>query len=294
MGSIASYAYNLVVHSGVYVSLSAMSIVITVLAVLNQPLYPITLGIAFLIAFVAFNLNHLAELKEDIINYPARVKFLAEKRLIFISLIIFSSVLIFILSLSNFNLLLAPLFAFTIIVLYTIKWVPSIAGRFLRFRRLKEIPFIKTFLAAFSAAGCTYLLVFFSSQQVLLGSALGVLSLFFFLRIFIASLAFDVRDIEGDARFNIRTFPVLLGHKKALFLLCLLNSFSFALYSSLALQKLVPFTFFWVNLIITIYSFMFIYLFTTKFDKKVLCDVIVDGEYILAGILSLLIFKILF
>ncbi len=292
MGSIASYAYNLVVHSGVYMSLGAMCCVITVLAVLDQPLYPITISIGFLATFAGYNLNHLSEFKEDIINYPSRVKFLAGKRLIFIPCIIFSYVLIFILSLSNLNLFLVSLFPFAFVFLYTIQWVPLKVKKFLHFRRLKEIPFIKNFFVAFSWAACTYLLVLFSSQEVLLTSALTVVSFFIFVRVLLGTIAFDLRDIAGDARYNIKTLPVLLGYRKTLVFLFSLNSFSFVIFAVVAYWEIIPFNFFWVNLTITIFAFIFLYLFTTKFDKKVLCDVIVIGQYILAGISSLLTLKI--
>lgn len=108
----------------------------------------------------------------------------------------------------------------------------------------------------------------------------------FFLKSYINSIIFDIRDIEGDSMNNIRTIPVLLGRAKTKQLLLTLNStlipwliFS---YSQGYFRKYI------FVLIFTIaYGYWYILHFCRE-GKKIgmSLDLLVDGEFILIAILA--------
>lgn len=99
---------------------------------------------------------------------------------------------------------------------------------FKKHRRLRDIPFLKIFLVAFSWAWITAALP--SIQVGLFGSIEGIL-LFFerFFFIFAITLPFDLRDFQVDKEAGVQTIPQILGVRKALVMALIFLAFSAAL-----------------------------------------------------------------
>ncbi len=110
----------------------------------------------------------------------------------------------------------------------------------------------------------------------------------FFIKSYINSIIFDVRDIEGDKMNNVRTIPVILGLQKTKNLLLTLNS------------TLIPWLifsyfqgFFHRYLQVLIFSIFYGYWYILHFCKEGIkigksLDLLVDGEWIPIAILALI------
>jgi len=103
---------------------------------------------------------------------------------------------------------------------------------------------------------------------------------FFFIRVFIGSIAFDIRDIEGDRESGVRTIPVVFGRERTKNLLLVLNS---TLIPWLLISYLSGF--FHRYLFVFIFSILYGYCYIQHFCKEGLkigrsLDLLVDGEWI--------------
>lgn len=267
---------------------------IVILRLLNQEMNPLILTAAFVTGFVNYNINRMADFEEDKVNHPDRTKFFLQNRIYFIGIFTFSYALVFFLNLNNLCIFLVSLFPIPFVLAYTKKWIPTIWRRERRYIRLKEIPILKNFIVATLWSLFLYLLTFFSlSKDTIFASMswhmLTFLSVFIFFRMFINSTCGDLIGMAGDAKSGVKTIPVLLGYKRTLAFLFLLNTLSLSLFSFLYYETIVTFDLFWINLSITIYCFIYLYLFTTQFNKKLLYDFVVDGEIVLSVILATLV-----
>lgn len=289
---ILSIVYKLTVHSAVFLGLCVMSYAVAVLSLLNQPLDPVLLITAFLAGFAPYNLNRGADVEEDQVNNPNRTNFIQRNHLIF-KLIIFTSYgIILTLSILSYNpsLFLVSLFPLALVLLYTVKWMPTHNGKNGQFKRLKEIPLVKNLVVAVGWSGFVGLLIYLGSPQLLSYLPLIVMSIFIFVRLIVNTISCDLRDIDGDSKSGVVTVPVLLGYKTSIRMLFVLNVLSFVVFSFLSYGQLIPSKFLWVNLVVSLYSFGYLSLFSANVGKNILADVVVDGECIVTGIVPLLMF----
>lgn len=152
--------------------------------------------------------------------------------------------------------------------------------------RLKDIVGIKNITIALSWAVIgTFLPLAVSFHSFIL---ISLIFYFFFIRVFIGSIVFDVRDIEGDRISGVRTIPVAFGEHKTKIFLLILNS---TLIPWLAFSYLAGFFHkYTVVLIFAIaYGYWHIMYFCkegTKIGKSL--DLLVDGEWIPIVIFALI------
>ena len=105
---------------------------------------------------------------------------------------------------------LAPIALLT--VFYSIPIFKTTTGIF----RLREIPFLKIFLISFVWSATTVLLPLIQSGINYNKENIFAILLERFLFVFAITVPFDIRDMEVDAKGNLKTIPVILGKKKAL------------------------------------------------------------------------------
>ena len=98
--------------------------------------------------------------------------------------------------------------------------------------RLKDIPFMKNLVVAFSWASVCVLIPAAYSER--LDARVLLIIYFMILKSIINTILYDVRDVAGDRENGIRTVPCLLGPKKTSLILLALNS---ALLPLLALTE---------------------------------------------------------
>ncbi|MCZ7399381.1 MAG: UbiA family prenyltransferase [Candidatus Methanoperedens sp.] len=247
-------------------------------------LYNIRANVNLLIAsslciFSIYSLNKLSDMKEDLINNPERVGFIEKYKNIIIFAVIASFIASLLISfLQNPFAIIIMLFPFLMGIFYSIK-----VSNF----RLKDIVGIKNFTVAVSWAviGAFLPLAVYFSDFILI----SLIFYFFFIRVFLGSIASDVRDIEGDRASGVRTIPVVFGLNKTKIFLLLLNS---TLLPWLAFSYFAGYFhgYFLVLVFFIIYGYWYILHFCRegiKIGKTM--DLFVDGEWIPTVILALIL-----
>jgi 4-hydroxybenzoate polyprenyltransferase len=109
----------------------------------------------------------------------------------------------------------------------------------------------------------------------------------FFTKSLINSILFDIRDIEGDRKSNIRTIPIFLGKDKTKKLLLILNS-TFIPWLIIANHAGFFHGYFLVLLFLIFYGYWYVLHFSggiNKIGKSM--DLFVDGEFIIIAIFAL-------
>lgn len=233
---------------------------------------------SFFITFAVYSINKLTDLKEDSINMLNRVEFTTKNWHYIILMVIISSFAALYIS------LLHSLFAMFIIFFpFCVGFVYSI--KIANFR-LKDIFCIKSISVALSwAVVGTFIPVIVHSSDFITISAIFYFS---FVKFFIYTVLFDIRDIEADRLNNVITLPVFLGINKIKNLLLFLNS-------TFIIWLIFSYTFFYRFLFILIFSIAYGYwqiLHFTREGKKIgkSLDLLVEGEFIMIAIVASLFF----
>lgn len=229
--------------------------------------------VIFLVTFSIYSLNKLTDIKEDAINMPERMRFLAgRKRLVLLyslAAYLLSIFLAFIDTPVAVPIVFIPLAANLV---YGSKLLPGIP-------RFKDIPVMKNLFVALTWAICATLLPIAhigQKPETLAAIVFG----FLLTKSFINTVLYDIRDADGDREHGIRTIPVLLGTKKTVVILLALNG-TLLSWVFLTGSTMPP-----LALAMILYGFLYIIYFRTRRDPLVL-DFFVDGEWMHAGMLFL-------
>lgn len=236
---------------------------------------------SFLLTFTVYSLDKLSNIEEDSISLPERAGFISRHKKIFIYATVASYIIALSLAfLKNILALFVILFPLCMGLIYSIK-ISNV--------RLKDIPALKNIsIAASWAVVGTFLPLAVSSEHF---PPIALIFYFVFIKCFINTVLFDVRDIEGDSVNGVRTIPVIFGLKKTKILLLFLNS-------TLILWLIISYSqsFFHQYVFVLIFSIFYGYWYTFYFcrkDKKISksLDLLVDGEWIYIGIFLFLFSK---
>jgi len=226
----------------------------------------------FLVSFSVYTLDKVADLDKDVASMPTRARFLKGRRnlaIVYSSLAyLLSIIIIFIGRPISSSLLLVPMAAN---IIYGTRLIPGVP-------RLKDIPVMKNAIVALSWAIVTVLIpVTYQSQQSLGPSLVFVVIYFMFIKTFIDTVLYDIRDEAGDRMNNVRTIPVLIGPKNTTKVLLILNS---TLILGLPwFEGLSRF----LILSLIIYGYAYILYFSERRDPLLL-DLCVEGEWMLASL----------
>lgn len=236
----------------------------------------LTCLIVFLISFSVYSLDKIADLDKDVVNMPQRRGFLYRRKRLVLSCSLVAYALAFLLTLSStpaaLPIVMIPLVANA---LYGMKPLPMVP-------RLKDIPVMKNVVVASTWALIT------TMMPVLSAGSLGMLNIFvvgyfMFVKTFIDTVLYDMRDVEGDRLNGVRTIPVMMGKRKTTAILLAANS---------TLLSLLPLMHWDVKLfaaILIAYGFGYIIYFMEKIDPLVL-DFLVEGEWMIATFFLTLFF----
>ena len=95
-------------------------------------------------------------------------------------------------------------------------------------KRLRDLPFIKIFTIAFVWA---FVVIILPLQE--LGKTINTITIILFMEkaffVFALTIPFDIRDVDWDAKTNVKTIPLSIGiqNAKSLAILCLIGSIVF-------------------------------------------------------------------
>ncbi len=212
--------WDFFVHSSLHYAFAGTSLAFVGSSVLNFNMPLIHYFIIFSMFFFIAAFNRYVDSKEDEINDPERVNFLKNKNFAIVSLsivfLLLSALILFYLR----NYLLIEIFsaAFFISYFYNKKL-------FIVSKKLKELFVIKNVSIALLIVllGVVYPYVLSNASDF---AFLAIISSFFFTRMFINTVTFDIKDIDGDKHAGVMTIPVALGEEKSRYYLNFCNVLS--------------------------------------------------------------------
>jgi len=221
-----------------------------------------------LFAFAIYTLDKIADMDKDAANLPERLSFLKGRKNLATGYALSAYSLAIVIVLLDMPLALPILiFPLAVNLIYGSKPISSLP-------RLKDLPFIKNFIVAITWALGTALLPAMHSSNA---SMITVASVFYFMLIktFIDTVLYDIRDVKGDRDSGVKTIPVLIGPRKTIAILLLLE---ITLLPSLefidvALRPLAA--------ILVLFGFGYIVYFRERRNPLAL-DLCVEGEWMLA------------
>lgn len=238
------FLWNELIYGGHLLSLGAVSVVYVSAALLNIEITWDHIVVVYFGAHVIFLYNFFKELKQDTITNFQRVQHL-KKYIQYIPYIIICYFLIFIVFLLLFHKIPSLFFGLLLIILgilYT-----------LFFKKFTEkiIAFKNFFVALVWLLLVIFFIIYYSFP---LNFSVTLVLIFIYIRSFIHTSFFDVKDIESDKKEHLLTMPILLDEKKVFFILIIFNilsaipivyGFYFNLFPSFSLMLLltVPYTF---------------------------------------------------
>jgi 4-hydroxybenzoate polyprenyltransferase len=271
------------VYSSVYLAFAAGAMVF-ISSILHQVTFSLIVSaLGMLITYSIYNLNRKTDESEDAVNHAHRYAFTKKyEKILYLSGI---GAYLLALVLSGFYGILVILVSSIPLLTGLIYSTPILPQGF-RYRRLKEIPVLKSLLVAIAWALPPALLPVYISGASPDLVTLAVI-LFFFSLVFINTVLFDIRDLEGDRAAGVRTIPVLLGIPRTKTLLTLVNViFGTAVLSILLFSHISPV---YICLIVTgmIYAQAYILLYQNVSTGNLRCDVIADGQFIVLGLLMI-------
>jgi 4-hydroxybenzoate polyprenyltransferase len=181
----------------------------------------------------------------------------------------------------------ALLFALPLLagVLYASPLLPAGA----RFRRIKDVTGLKSIYVAGTWAATAGLLPLVVSGVPIAGSRAALLACLWVLaRFFINTVFFDIGDVEGDRESGTMTLPVVFGVERTRRALIILNGAT-ALLVVVGVELLGLSPVAYVFNLLPLYGGVYLGLAKDRRELGFLCDVVVDGEGAVAGLLSLLV-----
>jgi 4-hydroxybenzoate polyprenyltransferase len=232
---------------------------------------------------IIYSYNHLKEAKKDIKSNSERAKYLLEtkkEKKVKIEFFIYCLFLL----ITLFLLKKAELLIFVLIIVmagifYTL-FLKSLTKKVLGFKNL-YVAFMWA-LASQIVIGVYYNI--FNETMI-------ILFLFIFLKGIVSGTFFDLKDIESDKNEYLKTLPIVLGKERTLSLLHFINFISFIPILFGVFKNILPF---YSLSLFLFFFYSFYYLKAAekeKSDINFLSYILVDGEYLLWGLLAL-IFKL--
>lgn len=239
----------------------------------------------FLIFFSLYTLNRQTDINEDSKNYPERAAFFKKNsKLLFRMAILAYGLALLVAAYLNVMAFAVLTVVLGIGIAYSVKCIPRIVSP--GYLRLKDIFVGKTLVIAITWAFGTVLLSAAYASSYLPITVVGLAFFYVLIRSVINTVTFDMRDIRGDTSAGIKTIPVALGVYKTKVLLYALNTVLAVVVFYATISNLIGPIGHILN-IGTLYVYFYIYAYGKKWaDTNFLCDVVVDGEYLVIGILS--------
>jgi 4-hydroxybenzoate polyprenyltransferase len=270
-------------YCNLWIALSAAGEVLVNQQLLGLPLQWQSSYLAFATMFMVYTFAKTMHFdpQADAVNDPERTALLLRWRRPLIA----EALLLYALALwlgHQHGVALWCLFPFATAILYEIKLLP--AGW--RYRRLKDIPGVKSTVVAGTWAVTTLWMPVLVAGSVPVGT--GLLLFWNFLLWFVNTVFFDMGDMKGDRLEGTRTLPLVLGFRRCRALLLLLSGVAaVTLWWGLRQELVGPWAS-WANLL-SLYTFA--YVLAARHEEQdlgFLCDVVADGIFLFGAVLLLL------
>jgi len=280
--TIGGTVYRELVYGGHLLALGTASIAATAAFVLDKtPTWQLLL-MAYLFSYGAYMINRSSDFDQDRISHSDRTAHLEGRRRLLPAIAAASFgvgyILAFLRNLAFFAGLLVPL---VLAVAYSVS--SERVGKTLGVSRLKEGLFIKNLTVSF---GWSLIPLLVGLYYLRFPAAALALCPFIFLRLMVNTVFFDMRDVEADAAYGVRTIPVSLGAETSRKLMDAVDLSSALYLALLVLFGVLP-VFAGLLVVFTPYSFAYRYLSQrSSKHKDSWRDLAADGEYILWGLVT--------
>ncbi len=270
--------------SSLFLSINGTLLLYISFLMLGLALKPILLCAMFLVVYSVYSLNRLTDQEEDAVNMPTRSAFVQGNERVLLTLAVVSYIVALFLGwVENPFAALILLVPFMSGILYSAD-VFSVIG----IPRLKDIFLVKSLIVAFSWAICiTFLPALYLHGDL---TKLWFIFPFFFIKIIINTILFDIRDVVGDTLNGINTIPVVIGVARTRQLLLILQS----LLVVLLVLFLDLFSKYYVILILSMtYGYLYILHFCGESNHNgTSWDLLLDGEWIITSVWIWIYFSI--
>ncbi|MEE9487912.1 MAG: 4-hydroxy-3-methylbut-2-enyl diphosphate reductase [Candidatus Brocadiales bacterium] len=284
--------FNTLVGSCVYLGIGAVSLSYANTILLGvEPKISYCI-IAALFLFSMHVLNNTASREAAALSEPTIARLYDEYRSIFLVLgyagIISCYALSFVLDFSVFLMLFLASFFF--VFAFRLHILPPPFSNLLRYKGLEQFAGSKEIFFGVAWALTTALIPFLVSESKDM-STLGVAMGFTFGIAFLRAVLLDIRDIQVDRIVGRETIPIAIGKKWTQVMLV-------AVAAAMALTLLASPTWGWTStfsyylLPCVLYACLYLYLYHTRIiGEGLLCEAVVDFNFILAGIIAFFLWK---
>ena len=228
------------------------------------------LVVIYLCVFAANLFNRSDESVHDRLTNPIRLKVMKKYSdnfypIVLVCLVVSASLVVIF---SGINALILASLIFVVAILYTTLFK----------KMTRYIVGFKSYVAAFFYALMVFLLVIYYKAPI--NTAVILIFIFYYMRIFISNAACDVKDIESDKRRGLKTLAISLGEDTAMGLLNFINICSGLIIIFGVVTGILPS--FSLGLLLTVPYASYYFYFNSKMDaKEAFTNAIVDGEFLL-------------
>lgn len=241
----------------------------------HPPLYLLLSG--FLATFSIYSLNMITDVKEDMLNQSQRLELISHKKVVYLLFISSYSISLFL------SYMVKPICSLILLIPLIVGIIYSIE---IKNFRLKKVFLGKNISISFSWAIEASLLpfIFYGNNACLI----AVFS-FIFIKGMINTILFDLRDVRGDSVANIKTVPAVIGKRKTIILLLILNSLLF-LWIWLFMKQFSSLLF--IILLWIAYGYAYLFFFYKKNPSRIFYSILIDDEWLL-WMFIIMLFKII-
>lgn len=279
--------FNWLLVTDIYGAMMSAAIVPIVVIALGITFDVFSTIMVFFTAFAVYSLNRYSDTEVDEINVPTRKKFSDKWGWIITTFALTG--FFFVLSyafIKNLPSFYVSLTVFSFGILYSFPVFPVWVKEWFDVSRLKDCWKIKNSLLGI--ANGSFVLIPVLNAHFPINATVVFLFVFIFIRFFIISTIFDLRDTEGDKKIELKTIPILLGKKKTVMLLHVLNVL-LVIFAIIGLFFYNKISILFASLVFITCLFGLYYLYQVNkenADLRHLCSVVVDSDWLPASVIS--------
>ncbi|MDK2974716.1 MAG: hypothetical protein PWP08_1087 [Methanofollis sp.] len=265
-------------YSSLYLSCAAIAMAYVSSVMQDLPVSPAACLIMFLVTFSVYNMNRKTDESEDAINHSERFAFTSKYAKALMACTVAAYILAFLVAgMSGAFAVVITSVPLVSGIFYSVAIFPAVFG----YRRLKDVPCVKNLLVGIAWATPVALL-----PPLCTGMPTGFMTVvvwfFFFLLTVINTVICDMRDVDGDIASGVRTLPAIIGVERTRILLSAANlgggaAVLLSCSGYLSTAGIVAIA------CIVAYVQGYILLFDRNARKKVVYDLVADGQYFLLG-----------
>jgi 4-hydroxybenzoate polyprenyltransferase len=242
-----------------YLPFAGVLSVCSVVCYLHLKPEPVLMGVCIGLIFSIYILNCFSDSKEDSINDADKLAFFSKSKLLFkigiAAMALSTIVLITQGKLTQYHVVLMA-----VGIAYSYKLIPWYTGsRGIYFVRLKELPLVKNLVVSFFWGASVFIVpIMFSNTPVHVTVSLYALIGALCISTFNNTVFNDIRDVVGDTIANAHTLPTLLGIKKTVALIAVIDCLWILLFCGLLVTGAITLKHFVLLGILALYPIAYI------------------------------------